>query len=168
VPLVGVVYEATDATATDRDVLGRLALPIDWHATHPGPYTLEASCSAAFDLTFAIVDGSERLKLVLDEPKPTVMAPPRPGPPSFPERDIELACMVKTSAGGTLVPMRAIKIGGASITLEGRALPAGPVEIMVRRGRDIHAIKGHVDVDKSRVARLEPGDALTKLLATFA
>src|SRR5205085_3786076 len=54
VPLVGVVYEATDATATDRDVLGRLALPVDWHATHPGPYTLEASCTAAFDLNFAL------------------------------------------------------------------------------------------------------------------
>ncbi len=160
-PLLGVVYEATDVAAIDRDVLGRLVLPADWHATHPGPYTLEVRCTAAFDLSFAVSAGGERVALSLDDPA----RPASPAPSA--ERACDLACMVRTSAGGAPVPMKAVRVGPTAMALEGRALPAGPVEVSVRRGRDIHVVRGTVDAANARAVRLQPGDALTRLLASL-
>ncbi|RMG19891.1 MAG: Hsp70 family protein [Deltaproteobacteria bacterium] len=64
-PMNLAVYEAADAAAVERELLGMLTVPADWMAAHAGDLTLEMRIGFDFDLTCAIVSphGSKQLPL---------------------------------------------------------------------------------------------------------
>ena len=141
----GVVYEAFEAAAVDRDVLARLAPPPAWRQQHAGPYTLRATLSAAFKLNLDVqaADGASA-PLPLDDGGPA-MVPVGPTAPPVPLDDggtlAAMSVLVRVLPAGTPVALRTLRVGQrfASIVAapEERPLPGARLELTFRHGREV-------------------------------
>ncbi|MCC7071800.1 MAG: Hsp70 family protein [Deltaproteobacteria bacterium] len=161
----GVVYEAFEATAVDRDVLARLSPPPAWRQQHVGPYGLRASLSASFKLTLDVVaaDGA-RADLALDDGGPSMVPVGQAAAPVPLTDEGTLAAMsvlVRVLPAGTPVALRTLRVGqrfASIVAAPTERPPTGALlELTFRHGREV--------VQATAVA----GDAVepTTFLATF-
>ena len=159
----GVVYEAVEAAAVDRDVLARIVVPAPWRQAHAGPLTLRASLSASFKLALLVEapDGAQ-VELALDDGGPAAM-PTDAAPVALVEDGTlaALSVLVRVLPSGTPVALRTLRIGRGFASIVASPAECPPVgtglELTFRHGREI--------IQVSAIAG--PGREPTTFLASF-
>jgi molecular chaperone DnaK len=115
-----VIYEAVDATAIDRDVLGKVVVPRDWLLQH-APAQLRIQLNKSFSLTFeAEGEGGAKLPLILEDP--TAKPKPKPieiaAPPLNREGEVDAVFGCELEFGGNKSVVRTRRIGPLTIEVD--------------------------------------------------
>ena len=160
----GVVYEAVDAAAVDRDVLARIQVSPAWRQEHAGPYTLRVALSASFKLDLAVAAPDDaRFELALDDGGVSP-APESPAPVLLADEGklASLSVLVRVLPDGTPVALRTLRVGPtfASIVASAEETPdpGARLELTFRHGRVI------LQLD----AMAGPGREASTFLAAFS
>jgi molecular chaperone DnaK len=69
------IYEALEATATERELLGTVRVGAEWRAANPGQPVLEMKMEQDFSLSVALISNNgKRTQLEIMAPKPAFRA----------------------------------------------------------------------------------------------